>query len=128
MAERLGCQHVDGDDHLDKKRGVYLPALRPDDLRSAIMAGFGASPRVLLHCVCAREVVSRLGLIATAYVYVQRVSAVGVPGDPDMLSAEETGEGLSIPGDTDFTRELLKYHADYKPAGSADILYRRTGD
>ncbi len=126
MADRLGCHHVDGDDHIDKKRSVYVPALRLDDLHAKIMAGFGASPRVLLHCVCAREVVARLGLVAKAYIYVQRVSAIGVPGNPDMLAAEETGESLGIPGESDLTRELLKYHAGYKPAVSADILYRRT--
>jgi hypothetical protein len=126
VASRLGCRHVDGDDHVDRERGVYVGALRVTELRSAIALGLAQSPRAILHCVCACNVVTSLGLAAAANVYVQRMSAVGVPGNPDMLTAEETGKGIELPGKTEFTRELLAYHARHKPAASADILYRRT--
>lgn len=126
VASRLGCEHVDGDAHLDKKLGMYVGALRTEELRSAIVLALAKSPVAILHCVCAREVVARLELLPSAYVYVQRISMGGLPGDLPMMWAEEDGVTTIPEYFNELDRELQTYHASHKPIASADILYRRT--
>jgi hypothetical protein len=126
MATRLGCEAIEVDRFVDKKLGVYVEALRIDKLRPLVEAALKAAPVVLLDAVCARAVVERLGLSAAAFVYVQRVSLAGVPGDLDMMDADEEGQVVNRPYFSDLDREILHYHAYYRPIGSADFIYRRT--
>jgi hypothetical protein len=131
-AARLGCPHVDGDDHADR-RGTYVDALRLDELHAAIRAVLGVAPRVILHCVCARAVLARLGLAAAAVVYVQhdRPPPLGGTASNDhfaALCAEEDGFAAhDRPGLDPLERELLRYYADHRPSTTADLHYTWLG-
>jgi hypothetical protein len=132
MAGRLGCPHVDGDDHADR-RGTYVDALRLDELHAAIRASLRVAPRVILHCVCARAVLARLGLAAAAVVYVQHDRPPPLGGTAsnrhyDALCAEAGGFAAhDRPGLDALERELLLYHAEYRPSATADIHYTWIG-
>ena len=73
MANRLHGTAVDADDFLDRDRGMFLGALRIDELRRAIET---ATPPVLLSSVCGRQVAERLGLPVRAFIWVEQASPV----------------------------------------------------
>jgi hypothetical protein len=126
VADMLGCVQIDGDDYIGK-RGVYVAALRVEELRSKIKIGLGVAPRVLLHCVCARAVVTRLGLVAAAYVYVQRNRAAGGTYSDDHYNAWCAEDGGFEAHNRGYLNELecevLSYHAEYRPSAKCDIFY-----
>jgi hypothetical protein len=73
-AKRIGCAFIEGDDFLVGDRGMFLGALRIDDLRRAIEVA--ATPPVLLATVCARHVADRTGLPIAAFIWVEQASLV----------------------------------------------------
>jgi hypothetical protein len=73
-AKRLGCTFVDGDDYLVGDKGMFVGAIRIDDLRRAIELATAST--VLLATVCARHVVDRVGLPIVAMIWVEQASLV----------------------------------------------------
>ena len=88
LAQRLGCEAIAADDFLQRNRGLYVDAILIDDLRGRLNATLASVSAVILEGVCARAVVERLGLTATAFVYVKRLTPAGVPSDWQILDAE----------------------------------------
>jgi hypothetical protein len=128
VAARLGCDAIDVDEYIHRDHGIFVDALRVDDLVAAITAALSKSPLTIMSGICARAVVERLGLQAM-FVYVQRSSSTGIPGDLDTLDAEEDGADVSHARDLPPPHgEVLEYHARYKPRRWADIVYIRTAD
>ncbi len=68
-AKRLRCSFLDADDFLASDTGMFIGALRIDDLRRAITSA-PAQP-VLLATVCARQVVERIGLTPSSIIWVE---------------------------------------------------------
>ena len=125
LAQRLGCEAIAADDFLQRNRGLYVDAILIDDLRGRLNATLASVSAVILEGVCARAVVERLGLTATAFVYVKRLTPAGVPSDWQILDAEN-GEVAEPFYFSDLDREILHYHARYRPSTRADILFLRT--
>ena len=71
MAKELGATSVDVDDYLERDLGMFLGALRIDELRRALE---GAAPPVLFSSVCARQVIEKLGLSAAGVIWVEQAS------------------------------------------------------
>jgi hypothetical protein len=71
IAKELGGVLVDADDYLDRNRGMFLGALRFDDLRRALA---DTAPPVLFSSVCARQVIEKLGLSAALVIWVEQAS------------------------------------------------------
>ena len=126
MAARLGCDAIEVDCFINKHQAAYVDALRADALRDRISQGFVRFPLVLLDGVCARAIVERLSVPGNVFVYVQRISRAGIPGDLSMVDAEEDGVADGPPYLSNLDKKILCYHAMYTPISRADVLYRRT--
>ena len=72
MAKDLNGSAVDADDYPEGDRGLFLDALRIDELRRALE---GAKPPVLFSSVCARQVIEKLGLATALVIWVEQVPA-----------------------------------------------------
>src|SRR5260370_36461869 len=58
MAKRLGCKCADADRcFLDHQRGMFVGALRLDEMQSSLNASLAISPLVMFSTVCARQAV-----------------------------------------------------------------------
>jgi len=137
LKTRLGADLISVDDYLDKNRGVYLGALRLEDLKSAIERS--ASRVVLVEGTCLREVAAQCGFAVDQYVYVRRLTRDGRWGDEeqccptgsaevlkerelsnrDMFSRALGGEGVT---DLGLHGELIDYHCRYRPFENADFV------
>lgn len=125
MAARLSCQGVDGDDFLIPDQGVFLDALRIDDLRNHIQTAFQSSPIVLLATVCARDVVDRMGLSNAVYVYVQWASRERLEHTRDNFDADIDAPSDDLLDDENLVlhRAVEEYHSARNPRGLADVAY-----
>ena len=75
MALRLRCKAADADHRfLDPDKGMFVGALRLDQMRNWINASFSTSPLVLLSTVCARKAIELAKLSATAFIWVEQAS------------------------------------------------------
>jgi hypothetical protein len=62
VAARLPCRAVDADCFLEKKRGIFMGALRLPALTTELKVAMSLFRLVLFSSVCAREVIDRLGV------------------------------------------------------------------
>jgi hypothetical protein len=142
LAPLLGAKLISLDEHLDKKRGVYVPHIRCVEVRAAIEAS--ASP-ILLEGTCLRGVADRCGITVHLHVYVRRLSANSllwheediclgeIPVDElkqkerelRMWSAKLSGrkDVERTAEETGLREELIDYHARWKPVQNADVVF-----
>ncbi|MBP0590489.1 hypothetical protein J8I87_12325 [Paraburkholderia sp. LEh10] len=126
IARRLGIQGLDLDDFVTRQQGVFVEAVRLQELTAAIeqvRAKFGV---VLLSGICILEVLELIGRESNLTVYVQANNRDGTPDDIDLIGAE-TGrrpELIEFFGDLD--DECFSYHARYRPRNGADVLFIRS--
>ena len=77
MAKRLGCKCADADRcFLDHQRGMFVGALRFEEMQSSLNASLAISPLVMFSTVCARQAVEMAKLSATAVIWVVHASLV----------------------------------------------------
>jgi adenylate kinase family enzyme len=115
------------DDFLQPRTGAFVQALRMEEIRTAISEAHCETNVVILDGLCARDVLEQLGITASMFIYVQRTSEMGVPGDFRILDYEcecEIWEPRVLEDELD--RELADYHRRQKPRRWADILFIRT--
>lgn len=119
MASRVGCTAVDADKFLVKNQGVFVDALRIDDMRHAIEAG---GPLVLLSGLCAQRVLERLGMIAAAVIWVESASLLRL--DQMCRDFYEYDEGdVDAPDDLPAYKEVEAYIETYDPRRRCDVVY-----
>jgi hypothetical protein len=119
MASRVGCTAVDADSFLVKDQGVFVDALRFDDMRDAIEAG---GPLVLLSGVCAHHVLERLGTPAAAVVWVESASLLRL--DQIRRDFYEYDEGdMEAPSDLPAYKEVKAYIDAYDARRRCDVVY-----
>jgi len=119
MASRVGCAAVDADKFLVKDRGVFVDALRFDDLRYAIEA---SGPLVLLSGVCAQRILERLGTVAAAVVWVETASLLRL----ELMCRDfyEHDEGdKEAPSDLPAYKEVEAYIDAYDARLRCDVVY-----
>ena len=113
MAKRLGCKSADADRcFLDPDKGMFVGALRLDDMRSSLNASLAISPLVLLSTILARRVVERLEIAVAAFVWVESLDDYNDP--PEAI--------VSIKP-TPLRAEVTTYMEAYKARDRADVLY-----
>lgn len=119
MASRVGCTAVDADKFLVKDLGVFVDALRIDDLRQGIEAG---GPLVLLSGVCAQRVLKQLGRSAAAVVWVEIASPLRI--DQICRDFYEHDEGDNeAPDNLPLYKEVEAYIAAYDARRRCDVVY-----
>ena len=127
LASILQASPIDLDPYVKDKQGVFVAALRVPELASAVhrakLVGM-----VIVSGVCVLDALSKIGVKPDLTVYVERRTQADIPGDLQILEAEERGdiEHLSGPLFTDFDREVARYHVCYRPLGSADVVFLRS--
>ena len=72
LAERLRGVSIDTDDFIERRRGVFVEALRTGELKAAVDAALTLPKIVFVSGVCAREIADRAALNPVLFVYVQR--------------------------------------------------------
>lgn len=130
VSKELGLPLVDLDDYVVRNEGHFVNALRSDELKAKIETELAQSPVVLVSGVCMQEVLRLIAIPAATSVYVQRNTAVGLPGDLDFIDAES---GIEAHADilqhfSELDREVYAYHRDFRPRSRADVVYVRVAD
>jgi Shikimate kinase len=121
MAARLGCGVLDGDAFLVRKQDKFVGALKTDALREQIEASLVAAPLALLSTVCAREVVTKVGVPAASFVWIERTS-------PTLLDiaerdfADDFDADQPLPDDK-LRQEVEAYIKAHDARGRADKVY-----
>ncbi|MEW6328322.1 MAG: hypothetical protein AB1487_12160 [Thermodesulfobacteriota bacterium] len=137
------------DDFLNKQRGSYLDHLRYSDLASEIRKVSGA---IIIEGVFLLRIAKQINLEISKLVYVKRKSKSGFYYDEDIFNAEEpvdnyikrlnqelnqipdvsfdindssNSEDTGTKGLDLFTEQMIRYHAEFKPARIADYVYYR---
>jgi hypothetical protein len=124
---KAGVRGLDLDKFIVQDQKCFVDALRIAELKHAI--SINEEQQVVLAGVCARRVAEVLDLKSARYVYVVRVSEVGVDKfsvahedeQTDVLSAE-----VGLPPAGPLESEVIAYHRTYKPMSQADVIYRNT--
>lgn len=141
------------DEYVEKSRGGYVPYLRVPD---AITAVGRAAPPVVLEGVCLLAAVETMGVELDKLIYVKRMSEHGFWLDEDECSLtqpvedaiqrmeddlrrfvqaerhieEHTPDAHSESDEpvqlSELTKELIRYHAKYRPQEHADYVFHRT--
>lgn len=147
VATALGGTAIDTDDYVAKNKGAYVAHLNRERLARAVHGATGAA---VIAGVCLRNVLEAVPVEPDVTVYVKRMRH-GVwldadEGDPpedveahlDSLAKEmalfaqlETDiEGAAgsaeAPGIPSFKEEVIRYHARWRPADSAQLTYFRS--
>jgi hypothetical protein len=75
MARRIGGKSADADrDFLDHDRGMFVGALRLDEMRSSLADSLSKSPLVLFSTVCARQAIELAKISVAAFIWVEQMS------------------------------------------------------
>jgi len=122
----VNVQHVDSFATAFDNPPRYLDCLDLVKLRRALEEGEQSRP-LIVEGICLRDVLSRIGMSATTYVYVKRIGKNGLWYDG--LHLEDFEAGNPIPGDTAEPHHSdLEYHARIRPHELADLTYERVAD
>ena len=146
LSEKLGCSHINLDDHIDKNLGQYVNHVHYLVVQETINA---TKLPIIIEGVCLLAIAERLQLNLDALIYIKRISSYGnwidegncdVTGDIDEFMNKEKKElnkfvhaaayieGKDFPDDTSFpelAEEIIRYHYSYRPHERADIIYKR---
>jgi hypothetical protein len=123
-AKQLGCTFVDGDDFLVRDQGVFVDALRFDDLRRTIDTA--AAPPVLLATVCARYVVDPIGQPVAAIIWVEHASAVRL--DQTQRDYFDYDENRDASREHPLYKEVEAYVAAVDARRTPDVIYLNAPD
>jgi uridine kinase len=88
IARRLRVQGLDLDDFVERQQGVFVEALRLQELTAAKEHARAKSGVVLLSGICMLEALERIGRESNLTVYVQANNQDGTPDDIDLIGAE----------------------------------------
>lgn len=125
VARRLGLQGLDLDDFAERQQGVFVEALRLQELTAAIEQARAKSGVVLLSGICMLEVLERIECESKLTVYVQANNRDGTPDDIDLIGAETGRRPDLIEFFGGLEDECFSYHARYRPCNGADVLFIR---
>lgn len=127
LADALGAAHIDLDPFVEEKRRVFIPALQVPELAEA-MNQARSNGMVIVSGVCVLAALGAIKVRPDIKVYVERRTQADIPGDLDIIDAEERGDidHLNDRLFTDLDREIGRYHLDYRPRSTADVVYLRS--
>jgi hypothetical protein len=119
MAKLVPCTSVDADEFLIRKTSKFVRALKLDELRDRIEAGFATSPLVVLSSVCGRQVVEKAMLPAGAFVWIERTSLTCLAIDRRDFAGDHNADAP----DDEARGEIEAYIKTYNARGRPDLVY-----
>ena len=147
IAQSINAVHINFDDYLEKNRGNFLDFIKYDHLKKKIE---DSRPPIIIEGVCALSVINKLQHKFDLHIYVKRMSNFGFWPNDNLYDVDENVEDFIAekneehrkfcktmaqieeeeydPEDTTIpklTEELIRYHYEFKPQETADIVYER---
>ena len=148
LCDRLGIKSVCLDDFLEEKKGGYAAFLDRVALERELKA---KGTLLMVEGVCLRAAAERMGINVDVHIYVKRIGVHGIWNDEDecnpsmppaeivskleedLLKFSEVEAALGDCGDDEreevrlpgLVKEMVYYHAEYRPATKADYVYER---
>lgn len=148
LSEQLEIEFICLDDFVEKKKGGYVAFLDIAALNSVLKA---KGTPLIVEGVCLLDAAKRMGIKVDAHIYVKRMSAYGIWNDeeecdpsipPDELVSKLEDDlqkfvgAEAVLGDcegakgeevhlSELVKEMVYYHAEYRPARMADYVYER---
>ncbi|MFH1624647.1 MAG: hypothetical protein ABID54_05760 [Pseudomonadota bacterium] len=147
IAQKLTLLHINLDDYLEKNRGNFVDFIKYDLLKNEID---NSNCPVIVEGVCVLAVAQKLQINCDVHIYVKRMSDYGAWKDDDLYNeakdvdaflaeqntqhrkfceamAQIEGEKYDPENTTipKLTEELIRYHYEFKPQETADIIYER---
>ena len=123
-----GITVVHGDEFIAQKDTGYMAGMNIDALRQAVCEGLRKSPIAIFDGILARDLLEEIGHWGDLFVYVQRNSTVGVPGDWEILIQEEDEPPEPFGAEGVLAAEVAEYHRRRRPCANAGIIFIRVGD
>lgn len=122
LAVELKGSAYDVDIALTHDLKVYASAIRFNEVAEALAV---SSKSLFVSGICLRAILAKLGLTATAHVYLKRMASWGW-ADQDELAGQSA---LEIPGASGevLREELRQYHCKWQPHLIADYEFHRVG-
>jgi hypothetical protein len=129
---KLGIPVLNTDDNLTRDRGNYVKNLNIKDILKSIKS----KESFIIHGVCLLEILSILNISSDCFIYVKRINIHGEWVDEEecyiMNSPEEKIRMIEnylktlFPTAklTEFRKEVIRYHSNYKPYTKAIIFER----
>lgn len=145
LSEVLGYPVLDLDDYLFKNQGGFVPFID----YPALVAALASMPEAILSGACLREVLANASVTLDGHIYIKRmrhglwsdedacVFPEGVEAAIEAFSQhsatlsrflDERPDGPNLAGEpavSDFSEELMRYHDQYEPHETADVVYER---
>ena len=116
MAKELGGTFVDVDDYRERDLGMFLGALRIDELRRALE---GAALPVLFSSVCAWQVIEKLRLSAAVVIWVEQASQQRLGQAQRDFSLDDNAD---LPDQSPLHKEVEAYVAAYNARMRPDVV------
>ena len=148
LSEGLDAKMIELDEFLIKQQGIYVDSLRLDDLEKEIAQ---RKCSVIVEGVCLLDAMEKVGQQLTILIYIKKVADYGIwhdketcdptDGAEDVINRKELGlqrfielqleEGHELSADeqnpslSTLTKELIRYHDQYRPSLRADYIFNR---
>ena len=150
LSTLLSVPFLSLDDHLIKNQDRYVCSLKCDEIQQRILAG---APTLLIEGVCLLAAADRCSFKIDKLIYVKRMDRHGFWADADECDPDPdpektidklttelrlfaeiepvlNGENCGNPGDKEIglqglTKEMIRYHATYRPVERATYLFHR---
>lgn len=147
LASKIPGVMISVDDHIEKHKDSYVPALNAISLYRALQNHDGV---VILEGVCLLSVVEKLGISLSCHIYIKQITEAGIWRDeeectclqePELLikklenqnrefnlfksnnqeiKAEQPNADLS-----GLRKEIIRYHSQFNPVEVADYVVNR---
>jgi len=149
VGKKLNASVIALDDFIEENKDAYVPILESEDVRSVRANADGP---VIVEGVCLLAAIEKIGIPISRLVYVKKIDQYGVWDDEDECDPPENIEELlekkrqelkafrkveaqlenaEMPKDeqvqlSGLRKEVIRYHAKYRPLGKADYVFERT--
>lgn len=121
LANAFGGAAIDLDNFLNRNANCFAAAVRLNELGSSLKC---INEKIFLSGICMQDILSRLHLRPALKIYVERVSACGVPQNLDIVDAEADIFACGLSSSSAIERELANYHAKFMPRRLADVIFQ----
>jgi adenylate kinase family enzyme len=125
MQNCVPCEHVATDDFIIPQQNTFVGALKFDELRASVVAGFTRSSLVVLAGVCGRYVVKKANLSAKAFVWIEPSSLACLDIDERDFAGDHHADTTTRHS---LYPEVEKYVADYNARQELDVVYLNAPD
>jgi adenylate kinase family enzyme len=144
IAEYFKFQHIKVDDYIEKNKGAYVDCIKTNELKPIIKLLLSKGVGVTVDGVCVNKVMDMLSMPAGIKIYVKKVTHNWYWHEVDKFNRDITADEviekeesmtkmvMDRLGKRDIqeympmlTKEIIKYHYEYWPHESADIIFER---